>query len=211
MPYRRRYAPRRRSMRRRTMRSNRLRMGRPPRRLLSSMKLYHFKRTYQGPTITPLTGATTFGAISFNMSSQGTEIPPLFDCYRINKVVCKFVPNRDNANFGGTSYIPNFYSVLDFTDSTIPTSLTELYDYGNLRITRGSIIHTRALVPATNDAIEGPAAIVSGNPRYKQWITTSQMGIPHFGLKYAVDNVGGATDVTYKTFITLYFSCKSVK
>lgn len=197
-----------RRLRRRTTRVSRMRL----RGLIS--KVHHFKRTF---TLTPLASstATSYGAYNFQFQElpNYTEFQNLYDCYRINKIVMKFVPNHNSSEFGSTKAMCEFNSVLDFNDVTVPTALTQLYEYQNWRMTRGNRIHTRMWTPSVLTVISTTSATnyIGDAPKYKQWLNTSQADIEHYGLKYAFGATNAAGDVYFTPYITVYFSCKSVK
>lgn len=208
--YRRRYrsARRRRNnivRRRRLYRSNR------GRRL--GLKLHHFKRTYVGSDISGGTTITS-GALSFALNSLPgyTEFTNLFDCYRINKIVVKFVPAVTSAEVGATSTNPmtNFFTVLDFNDATALSTLNDAFEYGNLKMTRGYKTHTRVFTPSTL-LLGSDSSDRAAMPKYKQWITTAEADILHYGCKYVAETQATAADIVWKTYVTMYFSCKSVK
>lgn len=206
---------RRRTMRRRTtrrrlpMRNRALSIRRPP---VKALKVHHFKRMYKGDPITT-GGADIFIGLNFALSylPNATDFTNLFDQYRINKVVVKYIPNRTEASAGTASELEGqFTSVLDFNDATPVASMNELYEYENFRLTRGTRIHTRVFTPASIDAIQGAPGIQTGNPTWKQWISTQYPDVPHFGMKVGIEaNPLGA--IAYVPYVTLYFSCKSVK
>jgi len=210
MPYRRNVRRRLRRPLRRLRR--RMRIRRP---LRKSLNTYHFKRTIAG---TPLTCNTTaqFGSYSFQFSqlTNATEFSNLFDMYRINKIVIKFVPNHNSSEVGATKFIPNFHSVLDFNDGFAPTALTQLYEYQSWRMTRGYASHTRAFIPAVLYATQDGTLPGSGSPasmKLKQWVSTSETDVYFYGLKWGIEAANAAADVSWTPFITYYYSCKSVK
>lgn len=208
MAYRRRY-----TTRRRPRRTRRMLMRRRPRRTLSRFpKTYHFKRTFTGTPIASNTTAT-FGAyaLQFGQLSNSTEFTALFDMYRVNKIVVKFVPNHNSSEVGATKAIPNFHTVLDFTDNSTPTTLAELYEYQSWRMTRGTAMHTRAFIPAVLQDAQEAASSGGALPKLKQWISTAQTDVYFYGIKYGAEASAAAGDVYWTPYITYYYSCKSVK
>lgn len=203
------YKPRRNIRRKRPYRRRRIMRSRLTKRTLL---VHHFKRTF---TLTPIvvSGASpVFGATTFNLSQlpNSTDFTNLFDMYRINKIVCKFVPNHDNSNIGA-ALIPNFHTVLDYTDATAPASLNAMYEYANWRMSRGIAIHKRVFSPASLDFVNATAGANAGNPTWKQWISTSAPTIEHYAIKYAAEQAVATGDISWTPYITMYFSCKSVK
>lgn len=198
--------------RRRPMRRRRMIMRRPR---LTSLKVHHFKRTYALGAIQGAVG-DVLGAYSFRFDSlpNFAEFTNLFDFYRVNKIVVKFVPTANSSEVGQatTNPLTQFHTVLDFNDGAVPASLNALYEYGNWRMTRGSSIHTRIFTPAITQGLqEAGGAIVWGGQRYKAWISTDQPDILFYGLKYCAAAQVTAQDINWTPYVTMYFSCKSVK
>lgn len=179
-----------------------------------TLKIHHFKRTLIGTDI-PTATVTSYGAVFFRLNQlpDFTEFQNLYDQFRINKVVWKLVPNVNSAESGAAQKLPQVHSVCDYNDSTAPTTLDELVQYNNYRMTMGSRIHNRKLTPAFLDNVYVTSAIQRpGNPNYKQWLSTSNStDVPHHGIKYAIGAIAAASAITYTPYLTFYISCKSVK
>lgn len=208
------YYPRRTYRRRRNTRRPR-RMMRRPRRTLSkrAMNIHHFKRTITfDPIISQTTNSYGAYAFQFNQLPNFAEFTQLYDSYRINKIVIKYVPNINSANAGSTP-MSQFHSVLDFNDATPLTSLSSAFEYQNWKMTRGAKAHTRTYTPSILDAVGNSGGVTPSfvKPAYKQWIATSSSDIPHFGLKWVAEATTNVSDIDYRPYVSVYFSCKSVK
>lgn len=211
MPYRRTY--RRRRTTRRPMRRMRRRI-RTRRPSLKSLKVHHFKRTVALSQISSSNTGLVAGGLTFNLGQlpNSTEFTSLYDMYRINKIAIKFVPAYNSSSVGTTAeYAPNFHSVIDATDATAPTTTSELFQYGNHRMTRGTQVHTRVFTPASLDFVNATAGSTAGNPTWKQWLSTSASTVEHYALKYAVEQGFTNNAITWSPYATFYFSCKAVK
>lgn len=207
MAYRKRTSTRRRPRRTRRM---------PIRRRLSTraLRVHHFKRTFTLPYFTSSNTGNTYGGLSFNLNQlpNVTEFTNLYDMYRINKIVVKFVPNRSSSDVAATGeQIPNLNTVIDYTDATAPTSLSQLYEYQNWKMSRGINVHTRVITPASLDLVNATAGSNAGNPQWKQWISTSAPTIEHYGLKYGLETSASNNAIAVTPYISFYFSCKAVK
>lgn len=202
---------RRLTTRRRKSRRTMRRMRRPglSKRALS---VHHFKRTFVG---TPISSQTTtlYGGyvLTFDQLPNYTEFTNLFDLYRINKVLIKFIPNQSESSVGAAKAIPEFFSCIDFTDGTAPTSINQILEYANMKITRGIYTHKRTYTPSTVDYVNATAGANAGNPTWKQWLSTSSSSVSMYGLKYAAGPTAAAGDVFWTPYVTMYFSCKSTK
>lgn len=212
MPFRRR-TTRRRTMRRRRPRMLRRRSLYRP-RIRMNPKVHHFKRMDTAGTIAG-SALDVFGGISINLNADiagSAEFTALFDQYRINKVVLKFIPLANSSEVAGQA-TTLFYSALDFNDDTPVASEAEIVEYSSCKITQGLRYHTRVWTPTTLDMLtdDTGATTYIGNPKIKQWISTSAPSVPHYGLKYFRPAQPAGQLVTYKLVKIVYFSCRSVK
>lgn len=206
--------PRRRT-RRSTMRRRRpmRRRMRVPRRLpRKALLVQHFKRTYEGPVITSSSAADTFGGLSFVFSSlpNATDFTNLYDRYRINKILIRFLPNFTEAQQGSVQ-LSNFFTVIDYNDAAAPASINALLEYPNCKFNQQNRMHKRIFSPATLDATSTTGAITATNPVWRQWISTTSTDVPHFGLKYCQQRTTVGGDISYRTYVTYYFSCAGVR
>lgn len=177
-----------------------------------ALRVHHFKRS---GTPFNITGSTVdvFGGYSFSLNDVPavTEFTNLYDQYRLNKVVVKWIPLTTETNVGQSTTL--FYSVLDFNDDVAPTTEAEILQYASLRISQGLRTHTRVLTPASLDDLtdDTGGTRYAGNPKTKQWISTSAPTAPHYGIKFFRPAQPAAQLVNYKVMIMYYFSCRSVK
>lgn len=213
MPYRR-YASRRRSMRRRGMRSRRLRLSRPSRGIVSRMKVNHFKRMFELEDIVSTTTGLGFAyPITFSQLPDVTDFTNLYDGYRINKIVLKFMPTINQNFIGNTGYeLTQFHSVIDPNEASVPSTADELYQYRTHRMTRSSQTHTRVYTPAI--LLESQNSSNQAEPagiKWKQWLSTNYIDINHYGAKIWADPTANAGDVVWKVYATMYFSCRFIK
>lgn len=204
------YRRRARLMKRRPRRTIRRRSRMMKKRVLN---IHHFKRTLIG---TPISTAvtTTFGSTFFRLNSlvDSSEFTNLFDQYRINKIVWKLVPNANNADAGATQRLPQVHSVIDHDDVTAPTTLDQLVQYSNYRMTMGSRVHTRVFTPSSiDDSFQSAGTSYPATISYKKWLSSTYDAITHLGIKYAIGSTATAGSITYTPYITYYLSCKDVK
>lgn len=207
------YRPRR-TLRRKRPFIRRRRIMRRPRLTKRALLTHHFKRTFTLGTVSASAAGPVFGATTFNLAQlpNSTEFTNLFDMYRINKVVIKFVPNHNSSDLATANQnIPNFHSILDYTDATAPASLSSMYEYANWKMSRGTSIHKRVFTPASLDFVNATAGANAGNPTWKQWISTTAPTIEHYAIKYALEQAVINAAVEFVPYVTMYFSCKSVK
>jgi len=143
------------------------------------------------------------------------EFTSLFDMYRFNSVVMRFIPtatqlqtNTDQNN----SEAPLLYCVIDYNNADAPASADELKEYGNCRVlpmTRPLSLkfRPRTATPVYRDAVS--AAYLQNAP--KLWLDCNYADIPHYGVRVYVP--GGTTNNVYRMRIecTFYVSFRNTK
>lgn len=179
--------------------------------------VHHFKRVYKHSTSLVLSSAgASSGALNmtFNMLPNYTELTSLFDQYRINKLVYRFVPTFSDGSLTASSgtCIPNLHIVKDYDDSTDPTNTTTLMQYPNYQMWPSHKQRSIKFTPAVlSDFMEG-AGTATG-PKFKQWINLANTAVEHRGIKYYLEQAPGIQASTFyiNIFVYVYFSCKGVR
>lgn len=178
--------------------------------------IMHFKRSAFAETLTITTAGGNEAAayaISIGNMPNVTEFSSLFDAYRINKVVFKFIPSYNTYYTGttlaaGTS-LPKILTALDFDDATAPTAADELFQYDTLRIHTGDKRFSRKFTPFCAPDI---GASNSSGVKSKQWIDWAFTNIPHYGLKIFMEgNAATAIQYSLNVYRTIYFSCRGIR
>lgn len=183
-------------------------------------RVHHFKRQ-SAVQFTVTAGNVGLGAYTFSFSdiTNHSEFVPLFDFYRMNKVVVKWVPKFTGtsiagagATFGANSNaLGQFLSAVDYNDASAPANINTLLEYENCRKTHLNAGHTRVLRPAVQMATYKSTLSTGYSPGWKKWINMSDASVLHYGLKWAIDNSGGTTPISFDCYITYYFSLRQVK
>jgi len=168
--------------------------------------------------ITSVGGAGVKAGLTFKLSDLDsyTEFTNLFDEYRIIAVKLEFKSYFNNQSISDVQddslVIPDFYTVIDHNDASAPASRAALLDYETLRHSRLTRPHKRyfkvnTLAEMYQSGTEGVVAT-----KWKQWIDTGHPDLPHYGLKYFADAIGGANkDFKIQPTYTYYFQCRSVQ
>lgn len=156
-------------------------------------------------------------AYQFQLSyvPNSAEFTALFDAYRINKVVVKFMPTGTQVLVNSASNpeeAPICHAVIDYNDANAPTSADELRQYANVRTfpinkPQTFVFRPRTATPVYRDGLS--AAYLQNSPRL--FIDCSYADVPHYGMKVWVQ--GGNTVQVYRTRIEViyYFSFKNTK
>lgn len=157
------------------------------RRGMSAGKIYNFKRTQylSNALVIPLGSSITFNAFSFNLASlpDVTNFTALFDQYMIKRIKWTLIPRTTDTSLttGAATYNTQTYSVIDWDDVNVPTSLNDLCQYQNMKATQGSKIHSRSFAPSVRITAEG----TTNAPKQYQWIDLANTTVPHYGIKCA--------------------------
>lgn len=180
-------------------------------------RLYNFKRKqFYSNAFSTVAGAAAYAnawEFALNLLPNFTDFTNLYDVYRINKVVMKIIPKiTESALLSGSvnnDNLTQIHSAIDYDDNTAPTSVQQLCEYATHKMTRGSQIHTRVLVPKIEIA---STSGVGQMPKAYQWIDTDTPGQLHRGVKVWVDPpVTAGTQMFYDVQLTYYISCKNVR
>lgn len=215
MPRRRRAAPRRvANRRRRMMRRMRRRMPQP---------VQYFKRSvYLSGNIVTSTTSDTFTNQFFALSNvpNSSEFTSLYDQYKINAVKVSLIPRGNTAEItaaSGASAVfqgqsVGVFSVIDYDDTALLTSINEACQYQNMKMSRATRTHSRYLKPRFNlQGITNQGTGATGpTMNTRGWIDCSQINVPHFGLKWAFQqNVN--YNLQYDVKIDYYLAFKNVR
>lgn len=181
--------------------------------------MYHFKRTFLQELLTNLGSSGVVNRayfFSFSMLPNVSEFTTLFDRYRINKVVIKFVPGYSNT-VATSNPRCQFITAVDYDDASLVTSTNNLLEYDTKRIHDVNRIVVRKFTPACAQ-ITGLTQNVStkdvstrSRPAWKVWLDcANDDDRPHYGLKCQWSGAGNQ-DMEIRVWITLYFSCAAVR
>lgn len=177
--------------------------------------VHYFKRAFfASSAITVTGGATTFGASEFDLATMPnfTEFTALYDQYKITAVKWQLLPRGNSAEIGLSSVQGlqgQVFTVLDYDDGNAPTSINQLTQYQNLKMTRNTVTHTRYLKPRFNMEVANVVATAANAPR-TGWIDVANDQVRHRGVKYAIQAPTNATYV-YDLMITYYMAFKNVR
>lgn len=147
-----------------------------------------------------------------------SEFTGLFDSYKINCVVVKFSPdyNVGTAATGGAigtfpTSIPQIHVAWDYNDSTVSTA-AQLSEYGNYRCLRFYKPRSFKVYPRVANMTYLTGATFGYGPAQRAvWMDANYPAVPHFGFKFAVENVTSTQIVNFKIRVIYYLSLKATK
>jgi hypothetical protein len=174
--------------------------------------------------ITNITTGPTLGSIKFNLGQclNNTAFTDLFDQYRINLVVVKFMPQNTqivNKPYDDTTtpttggFIPKFVVCQDRDDATVPASYNEVKARQRSILVEATKPITIKMRPSRLIASYNTGATDFGFTvdTTRRWINTANQNMDHFGLKYALEPASPANAFSYNVEIYYYMSFKNRK
>lgn len=175
---------------------------------------YDFKRQifYENLFIVPSAGLGYSFQQSFSQLPGYTDFTNLYDQYMIKKIVVKLIPkiSQNPLNVGGITSgnadLAQVHSVIDYDDASTPASVQPLVEYQSYKMTRGSQIHTRVIVPK----IELNADSSVAAPKAYQWLDCDASALNHRGIKVWFSGPSSSSTLYYDMLVKVYFSCRNV-
>lgn len=180
----------------------------------------NFRETVNYGVVELKTGLTfTGGVVSITAAFLGnfTNASAIFDTYRIRSYTVDFVP-RGNQVFntpsavGGipsTSGLSPLYTVIDYDDTTTPTSLVQLYEYESVKYVAAGRPHKRKIYPKTLTQLYESAISSGYAPKRGDWIDAATDDVPHLGLKWGITYPAPGSAVgVYDIIVTVNYQCK---
>jgi len=179
-------------------------------------RIYSFCRTTFVNTINQSAATDIKGQLSFMLSNLDdyNDFTQLFDQYRINKVVCRFIPKYtvSNLNTGAATNVTRFFSCIDTNDNSIPSNLNEIRQYQTCKITNATKSHTRTVAcKPIIGAFTYAGSFVAPMTIPKGWINCASATVEHFGLKYGIDQGVTGTLQSWGVEIKYYLSFRTVR
>lgn len=214
------------------------------------MKMHHFKQTFHpsvgnmtlsadchytatgtgsvgsgvlyGPDATVGGSPAGYFSYRFTLSElpQAPSFTALFDAYRVNKLVIKFMPINMFTQLGnGAASIaaqPQWLStVIDYDDANLLTTEGALMEYETFKQSRPTVVHKRVFIPAASQQFfkTSGTTIAYGQTR-KKWIDAAYMDVEHYGIKGLVNGPADKTDqvqTAWKVYVTAYVSFKQTR
>jgi len=176
---------------------------------------YFFKRH---ATLSDITFNTVGvgGVIDFKLNQlpNYTDFTSLFDLYRINKVVVKFVPNYTvdkGLQTSNVQYVPDFGVAIDYDSRATPTSINQIQEYDNATIVKATRQVTKVLVPKTATPVyrDGvTSAYAQGQS--KLWLDCAYVDVPHYALVFYARPSGANDLYNYVVQVKFYVAFKGL-
>jgi hypothetical protein len=181
----------------------------PP--LLLKNKVCTFSQTYDGPDITNSIVADTYGGMNFQLASlpNSLDLSSLWDQYRFAQITVAFMP-RNNMNNSTTNDFGKLLTVIDYDDSSPPTSANELRQYQTVVETKAYKPHVRTFVPHIAIGAYSGAFTSFANMKM-QWLDLGSPTIQHYGIKYCQTAGVGTALTTYSTVVRIVVQVRNTR
>lgn len=174
-----------------------------------------FKRVLYSPNFISVTAGTD-GLVQtpfrLDFVPNRTEFTALYDQYMIKAIKVTLMPRGNSSDLGTAATLGNVsrvFSVLDYDDSNNPTSISQLCEYQNLKVTDSVKNHTRYLIPKFNANIAGPLGTIARKPSVG-FLDVTDESVVHNGVKWAIQAPANGT-VIYDLMTTYYLAFKNVR
>lgn len=182
-------------------------------RTVNQTSVYPVKRTYLAAT---LTTATTFqdGLLQFELRylPDFAEFTALYDQYRVDKLVFKFIPSA-NTNVSGllVEQLLPYVTAIDFDGGSVGLTLAQLISYESAQFTSPYEKKTITVQPrAELLTLDGAAATVSASMAPStSWWDCSNTAVSFFGVRYGIQahpsmpgGYGGVMQIWCDVFLT---------
>nr|AJD07569.1 capsid protein [Sewage-associated circular DNA molecule] len=177
---------------------------------------YNFKRNYNfgdlpgNAAYNPYLAGNSF---SFSQLPNATEFGVLFDQYKITSIKLRFYLTVDPAaQTAATAVFPRMWWAQDNDDDSAPASINDLRERSDVTT---EILHPDKpvevfLKPSVLSAVYRSAVSSSYIPKWGQFIDMSAQNVPHYGLKYGIDNLTN-TNYTVRVEGTMWFQCRGLR
>lgn len=147
-------------------------------------------------TVGPIYGGTYF---YLDQVSGSSDFKNLFDQYRITKIDLDFYPNQQSfTSSTTTSVVTNIptriVTAIDYDDSVAPTHLNELREYNTAQVNTMVERFRRSFKPAVSMMAYEGVGSTGYSPKWDQWISTNDPGVPHYGLKWSVPSAATSSN-----------------
>lgn len=141
-----------------------------------------------------------------------TEISNLFDQFSIRRIQYRWLVNIDPMAVTGTKTYPRIHWVHDFDSSGTPSGADELNQYSKKRevyMTDNRPITPWYTLKPSVLAETYQTVSSSYSPKWRQWITSTESGTPHYGIRSYVENL--MTGVTLIMEVKYSVWCRNPK
>lgn len=179
--------------------------------------IYYFRRWIRNPET--IVGNATYNpyisayAFTFNQLVNVGEFTSLFDQYMITRIQVRWFLRIDpSAQTAATASYPRHYCFKDWDDSGLPIDLNAFREHSKCQV---RVMHpNRPIVvtykPAVLIQLYETLTNAAYGPKWRQWIDCNDPDVPHYGLKWAIDDL---TNTNYRvtTEVRYWFKMRGAR
>lgn len=199
---------------------------RSSRKQVTNQKVYTYKYKTNGGTVGIGAGvAFNYNAIDFSLQAipNYAELTALYDEYQIAKVDVEFIPRAaplsqaiSTATTGNANQLfgtcQPFLTVIDYDDSSVPTTRNELLQYGTCKVMAPNKYFKRSIVPKIAVQTYKTSLTTGYAAKAKQWLDCADDTVPHFGLKWCWDQDANAVStILYDIYVTYHMKFRGTR
>lgn len=172
------------------------------------------KLHYQASTIVSQVTAS-FGAYDFQLDQfEGyADWSAVMDAYRLLKVKVRILPRVNVQSLttqavAATGGIPFVLLAVDYDDATVPSSLSEVLQYTDVKVCKLFEETSITFRPKISKAVYQSGGFTGyAQDDANTWIDCASNDVEHYGLKYGVSSTGASqtTFPQYYVFVTGWF------
>lgn len=176
--------------------------------------IHSFKTNFVGPVVT---SGNAFAGYLIGPRVEDlpefAEISGMFNYFRMNKVVVKFMPvGNVHESFSATPGVPaqpaQIHTCINTQTFSAPGGVASMLGFNTYRCHSGWRTFSRTFIPCLRmDQTGNPGSV----PMYKKWIAMPISGddsTPWSGLQIGIDPTGSTNAFSWQTYIKVYYSCK---
>lgn len=180
-----------------------------PKIVMARERLMMFERTITGPIVSASNTVPTFGSFRITLDTlpNYSEFTTLFDAYRILQTTVTFFPTSSMSSGALNSIL---YTVIDYDDDNVPTSVAELAQYPSLQTSVPGAIVERTFNPvAAQPAYSGTFSSYARMSR-RTFVDANSPGVIYYGLKWGLTTNSVAIQL-YSVTLRVIVQCRNVR
>jgi len=133
--------------------------------------------------------APTTGALDIRLSNlpAAANLLTVFDQYKIMAIAVELSPTLTSQPNSQSVSIPRLTTAIDYDDANAQPSAFTIRQYDSCIVSPPGTGVVRTFIPHVADALYGGVAFTAYGNVESQWIDAASPGVPHFGLKYNIE------------------------
>lgn len=173
-----------------------------------------FKENFSAGALVQSATAVASVSLQFTLNLLGNlnSYIALFDQYRVQAVIVTATPTVfTNSGSPYTNYMPRLYSVLDYDDAALLTTINSAQQYDSCIVSPPCTSITRSIKPRIALAAYNGSVFTGYANVADQWIDLASPTIPHFGVKLVIEAGVASQPVlqVYELEVVMFFEMRN--